>query len=138
MYRISGKLKGEEDVLVAIREMPGAEPADDVGEFFVGFEDIVRVVALAAEFFHFLDLEAEDENVIVANFLADFNVGSVQGADGKGTIEGKLHVASAGSLLVAVEICSERSAAGMMVSARRRCSLVPPSACPQPGSLLIF
>ncbi len=38
----------------------------------------------------------EDEDVLVADFLADFDVGAVHGADGERAVEGELHVARAG------------------------------------------
>ena len=42
---------------------------------------------------------AEDVDVIVANLLADFHVGTVHGAQGQGAVEHELHVAGAGGFL---------------------------------------
>ena len=39
--------------------------------------------------------QAEQEEILVADFLADFDVGAVQGADGHGAVHHELHVAGA-------------------------------------------
>jgi len=79
---------------------------------------VPRVVALGPERFDLLDGEAEDEDIVGADLLADLDVGTVERADGQRAVERMsfmLPVPEAS--LPAVEICSERSAAGMIFSA---------------------
>ena len=40
--------------------------------------------------------EAEDEDVLGADMIADLDVGAVEGADGEGAVQRQLHVAGAG------------------------------------------
>ena len=44
-------------------------------------------------------IQAENKDVIRAYRVADFNIRTVEGADGERTVEHKLHVAGAGGLL---------------------------------------
>ena len=48
----------------------------------------------------------------------DLDIGAVERADGQRAVQRQLHVAGARASMPAVEICSDRSAAGMIISAR--------------------
>ena len=86
-----------EGVAFAGREVVGTKPIHDGAEFVVGPVVAPRVVAFGVEFLHVGHFESEDEDVVVANLLADLNVGTVERADGERAVEGELHVARAGS-----------------------------------------
>ena len=43
---------------------------------------------------HLMRLSSKDEDVVVANFLCDLDVGTIQGPDDQRTIHSELHVAS--------------------------------------------
>ena len=77
-------------------EVVGAEPVDDGGEFGISFVEFPRVVSVLDEFGHLFDGVAEDENIVVADLFADFDIGAVERADGDGSVEGEFHVAGAG------------------------------------------
>jgi hypothetical protein len=55
--------------------------------------------------------QAENVEVVFTDFLEDFDVGAVQGADCQRTVHRELHVAGSEAFVPAVEICSLRSAA---------------------------
>ena len=75
---------------------PAARAVDDLAQVGVGF---VIGAGIVARGFFLLDLlrgEAEEEEVVGADLLADFDVGAVEGADGERAVHGELHVAGAG------------------------------------------
>ena len=53
--------------------------------------------ACAPTLLHLLCPQAEDEDVLCANVVANFDIRSIQRADCERTVQGKLHVAGAGS-----------------------------------------
>ena len=57
-----------------------------------------RVVAAVAQRAHFGGAHTEDEYVVVADLLADLDIGAVVGADGQRAVERKLHVAGSRGL----------------------------------------
>ena len=92
--------QGSENVgAFARREVVGAKPVDDGGKLGVGLVKPPRVVSFLHQLGHFLDGVAENENVFVADFLADFHIGAVERADGDGAVQGELHVSCAGGFL---------------------------------------
>ena len=46
------------------------------------------IVAFREQFVDLLNGIAEDEDVVIADFLMDFDVRAVEGADGDGAVEG--------------------------------------------------
>jgi hypothetical protein len=77
-----------------------------------------HVEALRAPRRRFRARQTEQHEVVRAHALADLDVRAVERADRERAVERELHVAGARRLHAAVEICSERSAAGMIDSAR--------------------
>jgi hypothetical protein len=61
---------------------------------------------------------AEEEEVVVADELADLDVGAVVGADRQAPLRVNFMLPVPEASLPAREICSDRSAAGMIFSAR--------------------
>ena len=53
------------------------------------------IVAFREQFGDLLDGVAKNEDVVIADFFMDLDVGSIKGADGDGAVEGELHVAGA-------------------------------------------
>ena len=76
------------------------------------FDPALGAITLAPGAVDLVRGQAEEEEVLVARLLADLDVGAVERADRHRAVQHELHVAGAGGLLPAVEICSERSAAG--------------------------
>ena len=60
---------------------------------------------------------AEQEEVVVADALSDFNVRAVQGTDDQATVHLELHVRGTEASVPAVEMCWDNSEAGIKVSA---------------------
>lgn len=74
-------------------------PSDGVQHGFEGrlaFKITHGLVAALPQCTDFWRLQAKDEDVVVANVLANFDVGTIVGANGQCAIEGQLHVAGAG------------------------------------------
>src|SRR5262245_62632130 len=59
---------------------------------------VIPGIVMRRECVHLGSSEAEDKNVVVADLLADLDVGAVHRTDGEGTVERELHVACAGGL----------------------------------------
>ena len=78
---------------------PRGDLVDDFLQDRIAVVVVARVVAAALELHDLLDGEAEEEEVFSADFFADFDVGSVERADGERTVHGELHVAGAGGFL---------------------------------------
>ena len=87
--------QGLELVLVA-GEVVGGQPVEAESQVFAGPVEVPGIVAASVEIGDAFDGEAEDEDVVRPDFLQDFNVGTVESADGEGTVEGEFHVAGAG------------------------------------------
>ena len=68
-------------------EVAVAELLKDSPQLGVLLDVAPGVVALGLEGLHLVDLEAEDEDVLLAHLLGHLHVGAVQGADGQGTVE---------------------------------------------------
>ena len=107
-----GEVLEEHIVVVEVQEVfqerledAGGHQGEDVAadhvegalDFRIGVVNLAGVVG-GAEFIDFFGLEAEDDDVVFADFLCDFDVCAVKGAEGDGTIEHEFHVAGAGGL----------------------------------------
>ena len=77
-----------------------------------------RIVAVGAALGDLLGGQAEDEDVVVADMLLDLDIGAVERADGQRAVSANFMLPVPEASMPAVEICSERSAAGIMISAR--------------------
>lgn len=53
---------------------------------------------LLVQSLHIVHPHAEDEEVLLSSFLCHFNIGSIHGADGEGSVQHELHVPGARSL----------------------------------------
>lgn len=62
---------------------------------------------------HVVHPHTEDEEVSLPGFLGHLHVGPVHGADGEGAVQHELMLPVPEASVPAVEICSDRSAAGM-------------------------
>ena len=94
------RVVGEElfgDVLEQVRtvgaEEAGTDEVDNAAQVVVLLVEVARTVALGEQVGDFFDGEAEDEDVLVADFFLHFHVGAVKRTDGERAVEGELHVA---------------------------------------------
>ena len=85
--------------LVAVGEGAVRDHVDGGFETRIGLVVLLRIVAFGVEGVHLVDGHAEEEEVLSADALTDFDVGTVEGADGHGAVESELHVASTGGFL---------------------------------------
>ena len=85
--------------LVAVGEGAVCDHVDGGLEARIGLVVLLRLVAFGVEGVHLVDGHAEEEEVLSADALTDFDVGTVEGADGHGTVESELHVAGTGGFL---------------------------------------
>jgi hypothetical protein len=60
---------------------------------------------------------AENDDVVLADTFLDFDIGAVEGSDGQCAIQANFMLPVPDASIPAVEICSDRSAAGTMISA---------------------
>ena len=74
-------------------EEAGTDEVDNATQIVVLLVEITRTVALGEQVGDFFDGEAEDEDVLVADFFLHFHVGTVERTDGERAVEGELHVA---------------------------------------------
>src|SRR5690242_5043380 len=88
----------QEAVRLVWRENAGVDRGKSLAEFGTCGDRRARVEALTAALLDLIGLQAEDEDVLVSDMVADFDIGAVERADGKRAIERKLHVAGARSL----------------------------------------
>jgi hypothetical protein len=58
-----------------------------------------RPIPARLEFEHRVAVEAKQEEVVLADVLADFDVGAIEGSNRERAVEGELHVAGAGGFL---------------------------------------
>ena len=86
-------------IVLTRREEVRAQPVDHCLQFPVAVVVVVRVVATGTQRFNLFHGQAEDEDVVVTDFLTDFDVGTIQGTDGHRAVEGKLHVTGTGGFL---------------------------------------
>ena len=77
-------------------ELAAGERVDDLAQLRVGLVQGARIVALGFFLFDLLRGEAEEEEVLGADFFANLDVGAVESADGERAVHGELHVAGAG------------------------------------------
>ena len=75
-----------------MREVATADACDGCLQFVIAVVVVPRIIAAALEIHDFLCCQAEQEEVLCADFLANFDIGAVQGADRQGTVHGELHV----------------------------------------------
>jgi len=61
----------------------------DAFESGIGFVDVIRVVVCGMRGDDLSDNEVKDKDVVVANRVFDFNIGTVKGADGEGAVDGR-------------------------------------------------
>ena len=90
--------QGVEEVPVAFTEVARADQVDRLLGDRVVFQPGQGVIAVAVDLGQLVGGVAEEEEVVLAHPLADFDVGAVEGADREGAVESHLHVAGAGGL----------------------------------------
>ena len=91
--------QGAEQVGVAVGEVPGGHQIQHRPEGFVTVVVVPGIVAPRLEGIDLLCFKAEQEEVFSPHLFTDFHIGSIQGADGEGSVHGELHVAGAGGFL---------------------------------------
>src|SRR5579862_7520444 len=74
--------KRPEEAAITMRELAGTDSVDDFAQEGVGFVDGSGVVAFGNSGLDLIGGEAEEEEVLVADGVADFYVGTVEGSDG--------------------------------------------------------
>src|SRR3954451_25267881 len=84
-----------EEVLVSSGEMSGRDRVDHTADSAVRAEVVLRAVAGFEERRHLLGAQTEDEDVLLAYFVADLDLRAVERADRQRAIERQLHVAGA-------------------------------------------
>ncbi len=80
---------------VVRRKGAGCDGVERRGEHGRGRGRVAAGEAGAASFDHLLGAHAEDEDIVGADVIADFDIGAVERADGERTVERELHVAGA-------------------------------------------
>ena len=93
-----GVHQGPEQVRITLAKEAGGDLVQGFFEFRVRLVIIARAIAARAQVSHFGGREPEEEEVVGADLVPDFDVRAVQGADGKGAVHGEFHVAGAGGL----------------------------------------
>jgi hypothetical protein len=88
-----------ENALLELVEVGAFQQVHDPGDVGIAVDDGRPDCSPEPPFFDFLGGQTEQEEILVAAFLADFDVGAIQGADGDGTIHHELHVAGARGFL---------------------------------------
>jgi len=91
--------EGGVGVAVTVGEGAVGDHVDGGLQAGVGLVVLGRRVAIFVELVDLVDGHAEEEEVLGADTLTDFDVRTVQRTDGEGAVEGELHVAGAGRLL---------------------------------------
>jgi len=89
---------GGEQVRFARRERPPADHVEHLGQFPVLGHHPARIVPPGTGHLHLRGGQAENEDVVPAHRIHDFDIGAVQGADGERPVEGEFHVARARGL----------------------------------------
>ena len=79
--------------------MTGAQPAKNGSQLLVGVNIVLRIVACISKLLYLVYFQAKDENIFLTNFLTNFDISTIKGADGKCAIECKFHIAGAGGFL---------------------------------------
>ena len=82
-----------------MREVATADACDGCLQFVIAVVVVPWIVTAALEIHDFLCRQAEQEEVLCADFLANFDIGAVQGADRQGTVHGELHIAGSRGFL---------------------------------------
>ena len=72
---------------IATRERTRSDQVHDATQFRILRMDCSRVVPFCSELHDLLGGQPEQEKIINSNFLAYFDVGAVQRADGQGSIQ---------------------------------------------------
>src|SRR6185369_1321560 len=90
--------EGTEQVPVAVGKCSCRDLINCLPEMGVSFVAVSRVITAGLEICSLCCVEPEEEEILLSDFLADFDVGTVQCADGKGAVDSKLHVAGTRSL----------------------------------------
>ena len=88
-----------EELAIAVREEPGTDEVDRLAQLGIRFVDAARRVALGLPSFDLVGRQAEQEEILVADRVADLDVGTVQRPDGQRPVHGEFHVAGARRLL---------------------------------------
>src|SRR5262249_44368760 len=82
----------EQTWLMRAEEVRG-EGVDDVPDGWIACVIRLRVIAaMGTQLPNFLGLQAEDKDIFLADLLHDLNIGTIERADGQGTIHRELHV----------------------------------------------
>lgn len=130
----SGTLRGEETAFDLLHNLQGTTFVTKQLGYLLESGDLVdevlRLVSLCAESVHFVDVHSEEEEVLRAHFLPHLHVGAIESSDRETSVQLQIsHRLEANvtwnfmspvpdASVPAVEICSLRSAAGMIFSAR--------------------
>ena len=77
----------------------GRETVQNILELRIVAGNFTRIVAGGAESRNLILMQAEEEHILTAETLIHFDVGTVQCADGDGTVHHELHAASTGCFL---------------------------------------
>ncbi len=87
--------EGTEAVRLVRREPARGDHVEGGREARRRLDRVARVVGLGDARLHAGRVEAEDEDVVRADMVADLDVGTVEGADRERAVEGELHVSGA-------------------------------------------
>ena len=79
----------------ALVKVARLEQIEHGGEFRAGVDGVLRVIAGALGG-HLVGGQAEEEEVLGADFFAHFDIGPIEGADGQGAVDHEFHIAGAG------------------------------------------
>ena len=97
-----GNRRLTEQVIGDIRERLAVEPDDqgfdDLADIDVLIEIAARAIAVFPDAIDFVGFEAENEDILVADFARHFDVCAVERADGQSAVDHELHVARAARL----------------------------------------
>ena len=88
-----------EDALVAARERARRDEVHRAAQVLVALVELGRLVSGRPQRLDLGLAHSEQEEVVVADELADLDVRAVVGADRERAVEGELHVSGAGCLL---------------------------------------
>ena len=89
---LQGPGQGQETAAVQ-----GGKHLDRPSQFLIALDPSLRMVALIVKPVDAFGVVPENEDVLRADLIPDFDVGAIQGPDRQGPIESGLHVAGAGS-----------------------------------------
>src|SRR5512137_1245126 len=81
-----------EQVRISGREKPRPDQLDCLSKFRIGFVIRPWVVPIALQLRYLFSGQTEEEEILSAHFLADLDVGAIQGSDGERSVHREFHV----------------------------------------------